>query len=102
MFLDTIILTKNRNFLINILSNFNIVVIIFFSIFCRYFEDIFYNKLDIKNILKFIVNFFVIIAFEKIDAFNAKSFNNLICNFNIYIYIVISFISQISIKLKFL
>jgi len=74
----------------------------FSSIFCRYFEDIFYNKLNIKNIIKFIVNFFVIIAFEKIDAFNAKSLNNLICNFNIYVYIVISFTFQISIKLELL
>jgi len=84
------------------LFNFNIIVIIFFSIFCCYLKDIFYNKLDIKNIIKFIVDFFVIIAFEKIDTFNAKSFNNLICSFDIYIYIVISFTSQILIKLKFL
>jgi len=93
MFLNTTILTKNRSFLINILFNFDIVVIMFFSIFCRYFENIFYNKLDIKNIIKFIVNFFVIIAFEKIDISNAKSFNNLIYNFDIYIYIIISFTS---------
>jgi len=65
----------------------------FFSIFYRYFENIFYNKLNIKNIIRFIVNFFVIVVFEKIDTFNAKNFNNLICNFDIYIYIVISFTS---------
>jgi len=102
IFLDTTILIENRNFLIDILSGFNIVVIIFSSIFCRYFKDIFYNRLDIKNIIKFIVNFFAIIAFKKINTFSAKSFNNLICNFDIYIYIVISFTSQILIKLEFL
>jgi len=84
------------------LSSFDIVVIIFSSISRRYLEDIFYNKLNVKNIIKFIIDFFVIIAFEKIDTFNAKSLNNLICNFNMYVFIVISFTSQISIKLKFL
>jgi len=72
----------------------------FSNIFCCYLENIFYNKLDIKNIIRFIVNFFVIIVFEKIDTFNAKSFNNLIRNFDIYVYIVISFTFQILIKLK--
>jgi len=74
----------------------------FFSIFCRYLKNIFYNKLNIKNIIRFIVNFFVIIAFEKINASNAKNLNILIRNFDIYIYIIISFISQILIKLELL
>jgi len=93
MFLDTTILTKNRNFLIDILSSFNVVVIIFSSVFCCYFKNIFYNRLDVKNIIKFIVDFFAIVAFEKIDISNAKSLNNLVCNFDIYIYIIISFTS---------
>jgi len=67
----------------------------FSNIFCCYLKDIFYSKLDIKNIIKFIVDFFAIIAFEKIDASNAKSLNNLICNFDMYVYIVISFTSQL-------
>jgi len=92
-FLNTTISTKNRNFLIDVLFSFDIVAIIFFSIFYCYFEDIFYSKLDIKNIIRFIINFFVIVVFEKIDTSNAKSLNNLIRNFDIYVYIVISFTS---------
>jgi len=93
IFLDTTTLIKNRNFLIDVLSSFDAIIIIFFNISCCYLKNIFYNKLNIKNIIKFIINFFVIIVFEKINVLNAKSFNILICNFDIYIYIVINFIS---------
>ena len=91
VFANATILLKNQNSFVNIIFNFIIVAIIFSNIFCRYLKNVFYNKLDIKNIIRFIVDFSFIVVLEKIDTFDAKNINNLICNFDIYIYIVFSF-----------
>ena len=101
VFVNAIILLKNRNSFVDTISNFIVVVAIFSNISYCYLKNIFYNKLNIKNIIKFIVDFSFIIVLKKIDIFDAKSINNLICSFDIYIYIVFNFILQTSIKIKF-
>lgn len=75
-----------------------IVVVMFSNISRRYLENIFHNKLDIKNINKFIIDFFSTIVFEKINAFNARNIIDLVRNFDMYIYVVVSFIAQTTIK----
>lgn len=100
IFANISILLKNRSFFINIIFNFTTIVIIFSNIFCRYLENIYYNWLDIKNIIKFIVNFSSIVVSKKNNTFETKNINNLVCNFLIYIYIVISFTFQQSIKIE--
>jgi len=85
-------------FIINFLLKFNSFVVIFFSILCYYLNNIFYNKLNIKNIIKFIVDFFFVVAINAIDFFNAKSLLNLLCIFNIYIFIAFSFVLYLTIR----
>jgi len=68
-----------NKFTINFLLKFNSFVAIFFNILCYYLNNIFYSKLNIKNIIKFIVDFFFIIATNTINFFNIKSFLNLFC-----------------------
>ncbi len=92
--LKTLINTLTINFLLK----FNSFVIIFFNILCYYLNNIFYNKLNIKNIIKFIVNFFFIVAINIINSFNIKCFLNLFCIFNIYIFIAFSFVLYFIIK----
>jgi len=85
-------------FTINFLPKFNNFVVIFSNILYCYLDNIFYNKLNIKNIIKFIVDFFFIVAINVINFFNAKSFLNLLCTFNIYIFIIFSFVLYLIIK----
>ncbi len=91
-------LFENQSFFIDAMSNFMIVVVMFSNISRRYLENIFHNKLDIKNIDKFIIDFFSTIVFEKINAFNARNIIDLVRNFDMYIYVVVSFIAQTTIK----
>ena len=84
--------------IINFLLEFNSFIAIFFSILCYYLDNIFYNKLNIKNIIKFIINFFFIVAINTIDFFNTRSFLDLFCTFDIYIFITFSFVLYLIIK----
>jgi len=83
---------------INFLPEFNSLAAIFSSVSRRYLNDIFYNRLNVKNIIKFIVNFFFVVATNAIDFFDTRSFLNLFCVFNIYIFIVLSFVLYLTIK----
>jgi len=85
-------------FTINFLLKFNSFVAIFFNVLRCYLSDIFYNKLNIKNIIKFIANFFFVIVTNAINSFDAKSLLNLFYIFNIYIFIILSFVSHLIIK----
>lgn len=80
--------SKNRSFFVDIISNLIVVIAIFSNIFRRYLKNIYYKQLNIKNIIKFIIDLFSIIALKKIDIFETKNINNLVRNFDIYIYIV--------------
>ncbi len=85
-------------FIINFLLEFNSFVAIFSSVLRCYLNDIFYSRLNIKNIIKFIINFFFAIAIDAIDFFNTRNFLNLFCVFDIYIFIAFSFILYLTIK----
>jgi len=84
--------------IVNFLLKFNIFVIIFSSILRCYLINIFYNKLDIKNIIKFTINFFSIAIINIFNFFNIKNLLNLICIFDIYIFIIFSFVLYLTIK----
>jgi len=85
-------------FTINFLFKFNSFVTIFFSILRCYLNNIFYSKLNIKNIIKFIINFFFVVATNIIDFFNIRNFLNLFYVFDIYIFIVFNFVLYLTIK----
>jgi len=70
----------------------------FSSVLRYYLNNIFYSKLNIKNIIKFIVNFFFVVATNAINSFNTKSLLNLLCTFDIYIFITFSFVLYLTIK----
>ena len=94
-FVNLIILLS---YIIEIILKINTFVAIFFSILRCYLNNIFYSKLNIKNILKFIVNLFFIATIDIFDFFNTRSFLNLICIFNIFIFIALSFVLYLIIK----
>jgi len=85
-------------FIVNFLPKFNNFAAIFFSVSRYYLNNIFYNKLNIKNIIKFIVDFFFVVAINTIDFSNTKSFLNLFCAFDIYIFIAFSFVLYLTIR----
>jgi len=70
----------------------------FSSVSRRYLNDIFYDRLDVKNITRFIIDLFFVVASNKIDASNAKSLINLVRVFDIYVYIALSFVKHITMK----
>ncbi len=90
--------TSINIFTINFLSKFNSFVAIFSSILRRYLDNIFYNKLNIINIIKFIINLFFVIAINAIDSFNTRSLLDLLCTFDIYIFITFSFVLHLIIR----
>jgi len=90
--------TNDRTCFVDVLFNFSTIVVMFSSVSHRYLNDIFYNKLDVKNITKFIVDLFFVVAFNKIDASNAESLIDLIRVFDIYVYIALSFVKHITMK----
>jgi len=85
-------------FTINFLFKFNSFVIIFSNVLRCYLNNIFYNKLNVKNIIKFIVNFFFVVAINATNSLNARSLLNLLCTFDIYIFIIFSLVSHLIIK----
>ncbi len=90
--------TLINTFTINFLLKFNSFIAIFSSVLYRYLDDIFYNKLNIKNIIKFIVDFFFVVATNAINFFDAKNLLDLFRIFDIYIFIAFSFVSHLIIK----
>jgi len=92
---------NDRICFVDVLLNFSTIVVMFFSVLRRYLNDIFYDKLDVKNITRFIVDLSFVVAFNKIDASNAKSLINLIRAFDIYVYIALSFVRHMTIKWEF-
>ncbi len=97
-FVNLIILLS---YIIKTIFKINTFIIIFSNILYYYLNNIFYNKLNIKNIIKFIINFFFIVTTNMFNFFNTKSFLNLICIFDIYIFITFSFVSYLTIKQNF-
>jgi len=95
VFVNLIILS---NCIVETIFELNIFVIIFSSILCCYLNNIFYSKLDIKNIIKFTINFFFVATTNVFDFSNTKNFLNLICVFDIYIFITFSFVLYLTIK----
>jgi len=95
VFINLIILLS---YIIKAIFKLNTFVTIFSNILRCYLNNIFYNKLDIKNIIKFIVNFFFIATTDTFDSLNTKNFLNLIYIFDIYIFIAFSFVLYLIIK----
>jgi len=87
-----------NTFIINFLLKFNSFVAIFSSILRCYLNNIFYSKLNVKNIIIFIVNLFFVVATNAIDFFNTRNFLNLLCVFDIYIFIIFSFVLYLTIR----
>ncbi len=79
---------EDRSSSVGALPNFGAVATMFPSVSRRYLEDIFHGRLDVKNIIRFIVDFSFIIVSEKIDASEAKSMVDLSRSFDMYAYIV--------------
>jgi len=76
----------------------NAFVAIFSDVLRCYLNDIFYNRLNIKNIIKFIVDLFFIATTNTIDSSNARSLLNFICAFDIYIFIALRFVLYLTIR----
>jgi len=76
----------------------NIFVVMFSNILRRYLNNIFYNKLNVKNIIRFIINFFFVATINAFDSLNTKSLLDLIRIFDIYIFIAFSFVSHLTIR----
>ncbi len=76
----------------------NTFIAIFLNILRCCLNNIFYSKLNIKNIIKFITNFFFIVATNAIDSLNTRNLFNLFCAFDIYIFIVFNFVLYLIIK----
>jgi len=96
--IDAMTSTNDRTCFVDVLLNFSTIVVMFSSVSRRYLDDIFYDRLDIKNITRFIVDLFFVVASNKVDASNAKSLIDLIRAFDIYVYIAFSFVRHMMMK----
>jgi len=90
--------TSIDTFTVNFLFEFNSFVAIFFSILRCYLNNIFYSRLNIKNIIKFTVDLFSVAATNAIDSSDTRNFLNLFCAFDIYIFIAFSFVLYLTVK----
>jgi len=86
------------NCIVKTMPELNIFVAIFSSISRCYLNNIFYSRLDIKNIIKFTVDFFFAATTDASDFSDTRNFLNLICIFDIYIFIVFSFVLYLTIR----
>jgi hypothetical protein len=84
------------------LPDFGAVTAMFPSIPRRYLGDILHGRLDVKNIMRFTIDYSSMAASEKVDAPEARSFNDLMRGFEMYVYIVICFTLATSVKLDLL
>lgn len=96
--INLIILTSTCIYLTNIVLKLSTFIAIFLSVLRCYLNNIFYNRLNIKNIIRFTTNLFFVVATNIIDFFNTRSLLNLLCAFDIYIFIVLSFVLHLTIK----
>jgi len=76
----------------------NTFVAIFLSISRCYLNNIFYNRLNVKNIIRFIANLFFVVATNIVDSFDARSLLDFLYIFDIYIFITLSFMLHLIIK----
>jgi len=66
-----------------------------FSNISRYYLDnILQSKLDVKNIARFTIDYFSMVAAKLRDALVLKNIIDLIRSFDIYFYIVINFVAK--------
>jgi len=96
--INSIASTSARTLFLNVMFKFNALVAIFSSVSRRYLNDIFYNKLDIKNVIRFTIDFFLNATTNAINSFDARSLLNLLRIFDIYIFIALSFVSYLTIR----
>jgi len=97
-FVNLIISTSIFICSINIVLKLSTFVTIFLNILRCYLNNIFYSRLDIKNIIRFTIDFFFVIVINAINSFNARSLLNFLCTFDIYIFIALSFVLYLTIK----
>jgi len=96
--IDAMASIDDRTCFVDVLLDFSTIVVMFSSVLRRYLNDIFYGKLNVKNITRFIVDLSFVVAFDKVDALDEKSFINLVCAFDIYVYIALSFVRHMTMK----
>jgi hypothetical protein len=89
---DAMALTSDRTCFVGALPDFSVVAIMFPSVSRRYLDTIFYGRLDVKNITRFIVDLSSAAASDKVDAPDARSLLDLVRAFGIYAYIALSFV----------
>ncbi len=95
VFVNSIILLSR---IVEAIFKLNTFVAMFSNISRCYLNNIFYSKLDVKNIIKFIANLFFVATIDAFDSFNARNLLDLICVFNIYIFIAFNFVLYLTIR----
>jgi len=98
VFVNLIMSTSIHTLFVNVVLELNILVVIFSSILHCYLNNIFYNKLNVKNIIRFIVDLFFVATTNAIDFSNARNLLNLLYIFDIYVFIALSFVLYLTIK----
>jgi S-methylmethionine-dependent homocysteine/selenocysteine methylase len=84
--------------IVEIIFKLNALVAIFSNVSRRYLNNIFYNRLNIKNIIKFTIDLFFVATIDTINSSNARNSLNLIRAFDIYIFIAFSFVLYLTIR----
>lgn len=83
---------------VEIVPELNALAAIFSGVLRCYLNDIFYNRLNIKNIIKFTADLFSVAATNTADSSDARSLLNFICAFDIYIFIALRFVLYLTIR----
>jgi len=76
----------------------NTFAVIFSSVSRRYLDNIFYSRLDIKNIIRFTADLFFVATTDVSDFSDTKSFLDLVRVFDIYIFIAFSFVLYLTVR----
>jgi hypothetical protein len=90
--------TSARICSIDVVFKLSTLVAMFPSVLRRYLDDIFYNRMDVKNIIRFTTNFSFVVATNAIDPPDARSLLDLLRAFDIYVFIALSFVSHLTIR----
>lgn len=74
------------------------VATMFPSVARRYLEDIYHCRLEVKQIMRFVVNPSSDAASDTADAFDAKNMLDLIREFQIFAFIVMAFVPHLAVR----
>jgi len=90
--------TSARTSSVDAVPELHALAAMFPSVSRRYLDDIFYGRLDVKNIMRFTTDLSSAAAADAVDPPDARSLLDLLRAFDIYAFIALSFVPHLTVR----